>query len=226
MHLIALIAFFTYLVVLAAVVTVRTRAARALAVADEPLTERGLPTGAQLAHRFLDARGLGAVDVVAADVDAYRALTRELQLADGRDDRASVAAWTVVAHEVGHAVQHRAADPNWSRWWVLSGHGVWISVAVPVLLVLQVVVPSPLPLILALIGAAVLVTTALLSRSVERQATTTARELLATSGLPLEKIEWANALLRHTAAAYVAESLLEVGAAGRLTEPRAPAPRD
>lgn len=223
MHLIALAGLAIYLVALAAVVTVRARAARALAVADEPLTGRGLPTGAALAHRFLDARGLGAVEVVAADVDAYRALTRELQLAGGRDERASVAAWTVAAHEVGHAVQHRAADPNWSRWWVLSGHGVWISVAVPFLLFVQLVVPSPLPFVLAVIGAGVLVSTALLSRVVERDATATARELLAGAGLPAEQVEWASALLRRTAAAYVAESLLEVGVAGRLVEPRAQA---
>lgn len=222
-HLVALAGLLAYLATLIGVVTVRGRAARALAVADEPLAAAGLPTGGQLAHRLLEARRLGAVEVVAADVDAYRALTRELQLAAGRDERASVAAWTVAAHEVGHAAQHRAADPTWSRWWVLSGHGVWISVVVPVLLLAQLVVPSPLPFLIALIGAAVLIATALLSRSVERAATATARELLAGAGLPAEHVEWASRLLRHTAAAYVAESLLGVGVADRLVEPRAPA---
>lgn len=223
MHLVALAGLLLYAVALVAVVVVRARAARAVVLADEPLAGAGLPNGGQLAHRFLDARGLGAVDVVDADVDAYRALTRELQLAAGRDERASVAAWAIAAHEVGHAAQHRAADPTWSRWWVLSGHGVWISVVVPVLLLVQLVVPSPLPFLIALVGAAVLVTTAVLSRAVERDATATARELLASAAdLPPEQVEWASALLRHTAAAYVAESLLDVGVADRLIEPRAP----
>lgn len=223
MHLIALAGLVAYLLVLAIVLAVRRRAASAILVADEPYVGRGLPTGEQLARRFLDEQGLGVVDVVEADVDAYRALTRELQFAGGRDERASVAAWTIAAHEVGHAALHRAADPNWSRWWILSGHGVWISGAVPALLVIQLLIPAPLPFILAVLGATVLVVTAWLSWSVEREATAMARALLDGSGLPPDAIAWAHALLKRTAASYVAESLLHVGAANGLVEPRAPA---
>lgn len=222
-HLIALAGLVVYLVVLTTVLAVRRRAAAAIVNADEPYVGRGLPTGEQLARRFLDEQGLSVVEVVEADVDAYRALTRELQLAGGRDERASVAAWTVAAHEVGHAAQHRAADPNWSRWWVLSGHGVWISAAVPALLVLQLVIPAPFPIVLAVVGAAVLVATAWLSWAVEREATLMARALLDGSGLPPEAIAWAHALLKRTAASYVAESLLHVGVVDGLVEPRAPA---
>jgi uncharacterized protein len=217
---VALAGLLVYVAAFVAVLVVRGRVRRAVRVADAPLeTDARLPTGGELARRLLDAQGLGPVTVVAADVDAYRALSRELQLAEGRDERASVAAWAIAAHEVGHATQHKASDPTWSRWWVLSGHGVWIGVALPALLVAQLVIPSPLPVLLALVCASVLIATTLLSRSVERDATATAHELLAGAGLPADELAWAQRLLRDTAAGYVAESLLDTGFIDRAAEP-------
>jgi Zn-dependent membrane protease YugP len=218
--------FAAYLTAFVVVLVVRGHVRRAVLRADVAIDDDAAPTGAQFARALLDASGLGVVTVVAADVDAYRALHRELQLAAGRDARRSVAAWAIAAHEVGHAEQHKAGDQTWSRWWVLSGHGVWLAALIPVLLVAQLFIASPVPLLVALACGTVLAATAMLSWSVERAASTTARARLAAADLPDGAAASAQRVLRATAAGYVAESLLDTGFVDRLVDPWREPPLD
>lgn len=214
-----LAALVVYIVAFGAVLVIRGRAARAVRRADVPFPLEDLPTGGELARRLLEAQGLGAVQVVDADVDAYRAVSRELQLADGRIRRRSVAAWTVAAHEVGHAAQHRAGDPTWKRWWVLSGHALWVSLVLPAVLVVELLVESPVLIVIAGLLSAFLALVGGLSWSVERGATANARELLAGAALPDAALDEADQLLRRTAAAYIVESVIDTGFVDRAVEP-------
>lgn len=228
----AIAALVAYLLVAVVVLVVRLHVARSVRLADAPLDgeelrhsdeapslDARLLTGAELARRLLDDQGLEVVHVVAADVDAYRAVTREIQLADGREARASVAAWAIAAHEVGHATQHRTGDTAWKRWWVLSGHTTWAVPVLFLLLVIELVLQSPIVAVLAGLCALVLITCALLSWRVERTATETARELLLGAGLPPDAVALATRLLRLTAAGYIAESLIDFGFIDRIVEP-------
>ena len=66
-------------------------------------------TGAQAARRLLDANGLSAVTLEAAEGrlgDHYDPRSRVLRLSADTAGSRSVAAIGVAAHEVGHAVQH------------------------------------------------------------------------------------------------------------------------
>ncbi|MEJ8568072.1 zinc metallopeptidase [Elongatibacter sediminis] len=63
-------------------------------------------TGAEMARRLLDARELGDVKVeVTEGGDHYDPVEKVVRLSPGHHARRSLAAVTVAAHEVGHAVQ-------------------------------------------------------------------------------------------------------------------------
>jgi Zn-dependent membrane protease YugP len=226
MPTVVLVAFALYVVAFVDVLVVRSLARRAVRRADRPLAGDGLPTGSVLARGLLDAEGLGAVQVVDADVDAYRAASRELQLAGGRAGRVSAAAWAVAAHEAAHAGQHRAGVATWKRWWVLSGHTVWASVALPALLVVQVFVSSPVIVAASALCLLVLVSCAALSWRVERSATATARASLGASGLPADAVAEASRLLQWLGAAYIAESFIDTGFLDRVIDPLRGDPTD
>ena len=66
-------------------------------------------TGAELARELLGLEGMEGVDVEPAEGaigDHYDPTTRTVRLSAGHYDGRSLAAVTVAAHEVGHAVQH------------------------------------------------------------------------------------------------------------------------
>lgn len=206
-----------FAVVLVAVIVVRALAARAIRAAGEP-SER-LPTGEAFAREALDARGLGVVTIVDADVDAYRAAPREIQLAGGRFDHGSAASVAVAALEVAHAAQHAAGSPTWRRWWVISGHTVWAGPLMLLVLLVQLVVVSPILALVTFACIFVLAASGLLSARVEQAAVATARDLLADADLG----ERANATeidraLRWAARAYVAESVFDLGFLDRAVE--------
>jgi hypothetical protein len=67
-------------------------------------------TGRELARRLLDANGLSQIDIVKIPgtlTDHYDPRKRQVGLSDATYDSDSVAALGVVAHEIGHAVQHK-----------------------------------------------------------------------------------------------------------------------
>ncbi len=66
-------------------------------------------TGAQVARQILDRHGLTNVEVLAAPgslSDHYDPRTRKVALSEDVYDKRSIAAMSVAAHEVGHALQH------------------------------------------------------------------------------------------------------------------------
>ncbi|MBO9531876.1 MAG: zinc metallopeptidase [Solirubrobacteraceae bacterium] len=213
----AAVALAIYVVVFFAVLIVRGRSQRAVVKAGGDSVP-GLPTGAELAASMLESLGITGVRVVEADVDAYRAVTRELQLARAHARAATPAAWAIAAHEVAHAAQHRAGDKDWARWWVLSGHAVWAGIVLPLALLFAAFSSSPWPWIVAVPCALIVAGSGWLSWRTERTAVAAAKELLETA-LPSMHAASAEPALRHAARAYVAESVIDTGLIDRVAEP-------
>lgn len=199
------------------VIVVRSVAARAIRHANEP--QAGVPTGAALGRELLEERGLGVVTIVEADVDAYRAIPREIQLADGRFDHGSVASCAIVALEVAHAAQHERGSVSWQRWWVVSGHTLWAGPVLFAALALELVVSSPLLILVCLACLAVLSISGALSLRVERTAIREARGMLADSSSAHVDGHQIDRVLRWAGRAYVAESVFDPGFLDRSMEP-------
>lgn len=201
-----------------AVVVVRSAAARAIRRANEPRAD--LPPGEAFTRKLLEAGGLEIVTVVDADVDAYRAIPREIQLAGGRFDHGSAASCAIAALEVAHAAQHESGWVTWRRWWVISGHTVWAGPLLLLVLLLQLVVAWPPLVLLTFVCVVVLATSGVLSLLVEHTAVTTARELLADPSLGGPMTDPAtDRALRWAARAYVAESVFDLGFIDRAVDP-------
>lgn len=69
-------------------------------------------TGAQIARTILDANGISGVGIERADgvlSDHYDPAKKVLRLSEGVYHGRSVTAAGIAAHEVGHAIQHKAA---------------------------------------------------------------------------------------------------------------------
>jgi Zn-dependent membrane protease YugP len=72
---------------------------------------RASGTGAELARHLLDRFGLHAVGVEASPLgDHYDPIARTVRLGPAHHDGASLAAVTIAAHEVGHALQHARGE--------------------------------------------------------------------------------------------------------------------
>lgn len=214
----ALVWLAVFAVTLVAVIAVRSIAARVLRTANEPRAD--LPPGEAFAHDALESRGLGAVSVVSADVDAYRGISREIQLAGGRFEHGSAASCAVAALEVAHAMQHESGFVPWRRWWVISGHTMWAGPLLLVVLLLTLVVGSPLLVLLTFACIAVLAISGTLSLVVEHTAVATARELLAESSLSGQVGDPdIDRTLRWASRAYIAESVFDLGFLDRAIEP-------
>jgi uncharacterized protein len=70
-------------------------------------------TGAELARMLLDREGLSAVGVEKTDQgDHYDPIAKVVRLSPECFDTKSLTAITIAAHEVGHALQDRDADPR------------------------------------------------------------------------------------------------------------------
>ncbi|MDQ8046053.1 MAG: zinc metallopeptidase [Patulibacter sp.] len=213
-----------FVIAFIAVAVVRTRALRVVRSGSAP--EDALPTGEAFARAALGGRGLGVVKVIPADVDAYRAIPRELQLADGRFDHGSAAGCAIAALEVAHAAQHAAGSTPWKRWWVISGHTVWAGPLLPIVSVVELVVDWPPLALVTFACVAVLALSGILSLVVEQTAVATARELLADDSIDRAYAADIDRVLRWAARAYVAESIFDLGFLDRAVEPYRGEPLD
>jgi uncharacterized protein len=115
-------------------------------------------TGAEIARRLLSRLGLRDVGVELTDAgDHYDPITRTVRLSEAHFHGRSLAAVTIAAHEVGHAVQDFMAYPP-LRWRGRLVHAANAAQrAAPTLLllapVLVLLTRSPLPGLLALVLA-------------------------------------------------------------------------
>lgn len=177
-------------------------------------------TGAQAARTLLEHNGLGNVKIEGAKgklTDHYDPRHRVLRLSDNVAKVPSVAALGIAAHEVGHAVQHKASyGPLKLRSALVpvaslgSRFGVICVIIGIVLLAFNVAFGETLAWVgVYLFGAAVLF--ALVTLPVEYNASNRARQMLQATGLVSAKeYQGASAVLSAAALTYVAALLQAV----------------
>lgn len=99
-------------------------------------------SGAELARHLLDRHGLDEVKITRGEPhsDHYNPVTRTVNLSPQCHDGRSLAAITIAAHEVGHALQHRDGDRMLSvRSRIALLHATGQLVIVPLVLLAPVV---------------------------------------------------------------------------------------
>jgi len=169
---------------------------------------RGM-SGVEAASRLLQARGLGAVSIEGTKgqlTDHYDPRSKKLRLSPGVANSSSVAALSIVAHEVGHALQDAT---NYGPLKLRSGivPMVQVSSAVgPIVFFIGLMMQSSG---LAWVGVLLFSASALfalLTLPVEKDASKRALQLLTTSGLVVGQDETAAArnVLDAAAWTYVA----------------------
>lgn len=174
----------------------------------------GVPGGV-LARRLLDLHGLRDVDVEVSEghlSDHYDPTTRTLRLSPGVYSNPSVSALGIVAHEVGHAVQHaRAFGPMQLRTALVPAVNFGSSLA-PWLFLAGLFMQ-----VTGLIWAAVVFFSAavlfhLVTLPVELDASNRARAMLTANGLVTPQESGSvNAVLNAAALTYVAALVSAMG---------------
>jgi Zn-dependent membrane protease YugP len=171
-------------------------------------SRRGL-SGVQAAERLLAARGLGHVTVKGARgdlTDHYDPRSKTLHLSQGVARSNSIAALSIVAHEVGHAVQDQT---DYGPLKLRSGivPMVQVSAAVgPIIFFLGFMMQSMGLASLGLILFSASAVFALITLPVERNASQRALQMLTTTGLVVgqEETSAARQVLDAAAWTYVA----------------------
>lgn len=174
-------------------------------------------SGAQVARRILDARGLTDVDVQQVPgnlTDHYDPRVRKLALSQGVYSNASVAAAGVAAHESGHALQHADGYVWGSIRSALVPVANFGSSAAWVLIIAGFFFGSGFGGNLILLGAlffAAAVLFQIVTLPVEFNASRRAlAELETVGGLPSEQVAGARQVLTAAALTYVAATLIAV----------------
>lgn len=168
-------------------------------------------TGAMLARRMLDSRGLNDIPIERVSgklADHYDPSQRVLRLSDGVYDSTSIAALGVAAHETGHALQHQEQyAPLTLRTAIVPMVGFGSNLSWPIFLVGLIFSWEPL-LLAGIILFALAVLFSLITLPVEFNASSRALAALSSGGyLDSEEMVGANKVLRAAAMTYVAAAI-------------------
>ena len=168
-------------------------------------------TGAMLARRMLDSRGLNDIPIERVSgklADHYDPSQRVLRLSDGVYDSTSIAALGVAAHETGHALQHQEQyAPLTLRTAIVPMVGFGSNLSWPIFLVGLIFSWEPL-LLAGIILFALAVLFSLITLPVEFNASSRALAALSSGGyLDSEEMAGANKVLRAAAMTYVAAAI-------------------
>jgi Zn-dependent membrane protease YugP len=168
-------------------------------------------TGAMLARRMLDSRGLNDVTIerIGGNLsDHYDPSARVLRLSDGVYSSTSIAALGVAAHETGHALQHQEHyAPLNLRTAIVPMVGFGSNLSWPIFLVGLIFSWQPL-LLAGIILFSLAVVFSLVTLPVEFNASRRALATLSTGGyLDSDEMVGANKVLRAAAMTYVAAAI-------------------
>ncbi len=168
-------------------------------------------TGAMLARRMLDSRGLNDISIERVSgklADHYDPSQRVLRLSDGVYDSTSIAALGVAAHETGHALQdleHYA--PLKLRTAIVPAVGFGSNLSWPIFLAGLIFSWEPL-LLAGIILFALAVLFSLITLPVEFNASSRALATLSSGGyLDADEMVGASKVLRAAAMTYVAAAI-------------------
>lgn len=166
-------------------------------------------TGVQAAGRLLESQGLGQLSVEGTPgelTDHYDPRNKSLHLSQGVAQSNSVASLSIVAHEIGHAVQDAT---NYGPMKLRNGivPAVQLSAAVgPILFILGYMLGSGTLAWLGVLLFGASAVFALITVPVEKNASSRALQMLTTNGLLVTREEQAGArqVLDAAALTYVA----------------------
>lgn len=168
-------------------------------------------TGAMLARRMLDSRGLDdvAIERVNGNLsDHYDPSARVLRLSEGVYDSTSIAALGVAAHESGHALQDQEHyAPLKLRTAIVPAVGFSSNLSWPIFLVGLIFSWQPL-LLAGILLFSLAVLFSLVTLPVEFNASSRALATLSSGGyLDQEEMQGATKVLRAAALTYVAAAV-------------------
>jgi len=168
-------------------------------------------TGAMLARRMLDSRGLDdvAIERVKGNLsDHYDPSARVLRLSEGVYDSTSIAALGVAAHESGHALQDQEHyAPLKLRTAIVPAVGFSSNLSWPIFLVGLIFSWQPL-LLAGILLFSLAVLFSLVTLPVEFNASSRALATLSSGGyLDQEEMQGATKVLRAAALTYVAAAV-------------------
>lgn len=168
-------------------------------------------TGAMLARRMLDSRGLNDIPIERVSgklADHYDPSQRVLRLSDGVYDSTSIAALGVAAHETGHALQDQEQyAPLKLRTAIVPAVGFGSNLSWPIFLAGLIFSWEPL-LLAGIILFALAVLFSLITLPVEFNASSRALATLSSGGyLDADEMVGANKVLRAAAMTYVAAAI-------------------
>ncbi len=185
-------------------------------------------TGSQLARQLLDNAGLYDIKIERVKgnlTDHYDPRKRVVRLSQATHDSTSIAALGVVAHEIGHAIQDKEKYvPLVVRNSVVPVAQFGTSLSW-ILFIIGLLMVSPILIRAGIIVFSAFVFFTLVTLPVEFNASTRAKKLLASMGMPAPELKGVSSVLGAASMTYVASSatailqllrmLLIAGALGR-----------
>ncbi len=185
-------------------------------------------TGSQLARQLLDNAGLYDIKIERVKgnlTDHYDPRKRVVRLSQATHDSTSIAALGVVAHEIGHAIQDKEKYvPLVVRNSVVPVAQFGTSLSW-ILFIIGLLMVSPILIRAGIIVFSAFVFFTLVTLPVEFNASTRAKKLLTSMGMPAPELKGVSSVLGAASMTYVASSatailqllrmLLIAGALGR-----------
>jgi len=185
-------------------------------------------TGSQLARQLLDNAGLYDIRIERVQgnlTDHYDPRKRVVRLSQATHDSTSIAALGVVAHEIGHAIQDKEKYvPLVVRNSVVPVAQFGTSFSW-ILFIIGLLMVSPILIRAGIIVFSAFVFFTLVTLPVEFNASTRAKKLLTSMGMPAPELKGVSSVLGAASMTYVASSatailqllrmLLIAGALGR-----------
>ena len=166
-------------------------------------------TGSQLARRLLDNAGLFDIHIERVKgnlTDHYDSRKRVVRLSQATHDSSSIAALGVVAHEIGHAIQDREKyAPLVVRNAVVPVPQLGSSLSW-ILFVIGLLMVSPLLIKVGILVFSAFVFFTLVTLPVEFNASSRAKKLLASMGMPSTELKAVGSVLGAAAMTYVAST--------------------
>lgn len=166
-------------------------------------------TGSQLARRLLDNAGLYDIHIERVRgnlTDHYDSRKRVVRLSQATHDSSSIAALGVVAHEIGHAIQDKEKyAPLVVRNAVVPVAQLGSSLSW-ILFVIGLLIVSPLLIRVGILVFSAFVFFTLVTLPVEFNASSRAKKLLASMGMPSTELKAVGSVLGAAAMTYVAST--------------------
>lgn len=176
-------------------------------------------TGRDVARSILDRSGLSDVQVMAVSgelSDHYDPMQRVVRLSESVYNKSSIAAVSVAAHEVGHALQHQEGyAPLTFRTFLAPVAGI-ASQSVWVLILLGIIFSIPSLINIGIVVFSVTVLFQIVTLPVEFNASSRAIVQLENEFLTQEETGSAKKVLRAAALTYVAATLVAIAQLLRL----------